>query len=72
VLPDFANLRESPFLTDNSRDSHDRQIALGPLRSALIPWLATINPNIDQLRWLGIQRYGGTRADFDLGADPVA
>jgi hypothetical protein len=55
-----------------SRDSHDRQTALGLLRSALIPWLATINPNNDQLRWLGIQRYGGARADFDLGADPVA
>jgi hypothetical protein len=28
-----------------SRDSHDRQTALGLLRSALIPWLATINPD---------------------------
>jgi hypothetical protein len=55
-----------------ARHWHDRQTALGLLRSALIPWLATINPNNDQLRLLGIQRYGGARADFDHGADPVA
>jgi WD40 repeat protein len=31
-----------------SRDPHDRQTALALLRSAFIPWLATINPDNDQ------------------------
>ena len=31
-----------------SHDSHDRQTALELLRTAFIPWLATINPDSDQ------------------------